>query len=372
MKLSIGFEFQCPELSILPPSAGHLNTLSILTLDDKMELYGDNPSKYKMEYKHIIESYTKSKITELLIISKSKTWSLPNNTVLTDIFNDAEFVITFKDPINTHLDELPTTIKQKIYDAFQHLMDYIQKQDLKSESLTVYEIIPGKRRRRDLHFPFKISISNDDLLFLSRHEHVKWETLPFFLQCTFGTELQHVVSLMTTLVQMYGKDTILLELDKYSRQIISPLCQSLFVLYMYHIMTQYNRKASIFIIRHLFASLLKLMNFDEFTNIFLKAVASYSLPKKIHMDPVEFAKKLYHSTVIESSKDMTLLDTQKRIKLKNRQNMADVSTFSFPNQGLHTWILFEFRHFHYLFNKLFFKKSLTEQFLSWQDIQTLK
>lgn len=382
LTLSVGFEFQTPDMAfgiadtskpycpnmIHHPSEFVSHTLFISDQGKySIKVYGDKTTN------DIVRRHLKT--------IQSRTRSFPYLTCpdtpycfsshdLVQILNDAEFVSTDTRHRRVKISDMCDFLCQQ---AVRHLSDILRlvKTFPTQKIGRVFLDHPDKRPRVFHDFPLKGSFYHHDSSILMTYDTTSLDDLFFYIQCTIGVSLKDVCTVLTTLATtrlMSGtvKDTktcqmytdIVALCDESSTHIPSDeLTRSVYVLFMYHCLTYRRRKASPFIIRHLFSGLLKILSPVQFDCL----VEHLPMTKKVRASKTEkvsyreYAQILYETRYIEYTQTLSHHDTRERLQNKMFQCVDDVSTFSFVDKGINTHILLEFRDFHHFFLSFFLK-----------------
>lgn len=375
--MNIGFEFQTPTLSFcrIDPATRRLyfkeghdvyKKTTPRNRDANIEIYGDASTD---------KTWYSAKRKDLLSLSKRYTacmfrgdheYILPLDGEPGEFLNDLEFVNTIftttEVPIKAR--DIIDYMKRTCRISLESIISFVRKNTVSDDeirSLTGIDRKPTETRERESKrrrtqaisrsaWPFgRILRLKDDICILHHDSTpVQWSRVPFYIQSTIGVPLRDAVELMIEIEQEcppagVSIKTIVQKLSYipvYSRA--SRLIKIVSTLFIYSLETRENRKASPFIIRHLFASIMKNLTDREY-NTMLSILSEYA-HESINMTDVA---RLYRTLqVIEMREDLSPKSKTRRIELKAIQRMDISTTFPLRFSALDTMILIEIRCTH--------------------------
>jgi hypothetical protein len=399
MRISIGFELQTNEMSVAYesfkdttdpiPVIYHPDTFMIHELQINQQpsiaLYGDALSQ-DTDFKKATQTikYLKDRYQDIILNDCEK---IQMNSELNNIFNDAEFIVTYDEPTEITMTTLLTFMKKKTSDAMKNITKCIHSRG----TFVPIESIKGvskrtKRIKTQTNFPFhsfyRIQNINTDMnenqILLIPISKPNLEDFSYYIQTTLGIQLENVWEVMKLLASLVietpkiiasekqkARTLIIIE-DKLdqdfpeSRLKKNKLPRILYLLFVYSfIVKKSSRKADPFIIRHHFVELLKLLNKSQF-NIMKSWLSSSYMS--------ELVQKLYETPSFISIHDGKQQTQQAYMKQKVFQSVDIVKTYSIKPDGLNTMILFEFRYWNAILNHNISKKKGTHDFIKLKEL----
>lgn len=360
MKISIGFEFQTPDLSFTQIQGNafvHPDTFLKEKITNELTVYGDAATARRKEYNRLKKTMADNSIVSFLCTIKSKIYTVTTEN-MNSILNDAEFVYT---------DETIKTVKRPdvFKYMFQRMCEALLKIDTYVSTLphfqlsSLKEVIKDKRPRHTTLFPYQVIYKDERFGFFGFDN----DSLSYNVQCTLGIEIMHIRDILCDFARLYlpyaQKDEIellqkVLDIDSQCPSSLSLLEQDVYFLFVYFCETFHHRKGAPFLIRHLFSNMLKYIpqqTFDQWVTYLPKE-------KRIHdMTLEEFARTLYKRQYISMEQNIPEDMVKKRMELKEYQKLDVSSTFHASSLSRKTLLLVEFRYFHRFIMTCFFHQE---------------
>lgn len=385
-RMNIGFEFQTPYMSFCNVEDGVLKqTMEFDSFeetnqkspDSNIIIYGDTTTDkawYVATYRKI--QAWRNAYSELRVESGGKKYSIYLDNNIQYMLNDMECVRTHftRRDVALGMEGIKDFILTQCRLALTGIVRFLGRRP-DNPILSVYGIHRTRQQqqspdgsnrrtrrkttsivnRKDFPYDRVISIGGTHAILVKDIHPVRWEEVPFYIQCTIGVPLIHAVKVMRLLEQDIGEISGELESDVRMTDIAEDLAKirgfrtkpvvikAILSLFVYSFRTSEKRKASLFIIRHLFTDLLKMMDnraFDVFSEIL------HHYDDGLAAD----ARVLYYQVMIPYSKDMSPETKTRRRSLKRLQSIDTTSTFNIEDHGKDTMILIEVRHTNALLN----------------------
>ena len=412
MRVSIGFELQTNEMSVAIESYGdttepipiiyHPNKLIVNQLQinqqPSISLYGDDLSQDndKKTYNNLIK-FLKERYQDIILNNNSNKILI--NSEINNVFNDAEFLVTYDEPKEVSIQNLLPFMKKKSSDAIKSIIHCISS---KGKFVPITNIkMTSKRTKRikaQTNFPFhsfyriqdiydlygqRNEPSYNQILFTHTNNKPKLEDMSYYIQTTLGVDLNHVWEVMRLLSDTIIETPKIIKYEKKkastlkiiedtldsnypeSKNPINRLSRILYLLFVYSFeKKRRSRKVDPFIIRHHFVELLKLLNKQQFDLMESWLADSY--------DMLVLSRKLYETPSLITLKNKQLLKDQTfhqtYMQQKRLQIVEDVGTYTIKPDGLNTMILFEFRYWNAILNHNISKKKGTHDFITLKEL----
>jgi len=356
-RISIGFEFQTPDLSVNWVSTSGViyqpTEFSRKSISDTLCVYADRPTNRRLLYKYVINQLTRKKTSSLsLRRTDGKVYTVPDIDSLTELMNDAEFIYTDVSLHKIPLSGLYDYMFHRMYKAMVEITTTLST--LEHHNLvSVYEHVDDKRPREHHSFPWKDVYRYDDICFLGVGNSP--DTIEYNIQCTLGIPLNVVRRVMVDFVETYrpfAPESVLPFLkvvndaDKDCPSHLSLFEQNVVFLFLYSCRTHSYRKKYPFLVRHIFTNIFKLLKRPVFQKIFQSLpdetirIGMKDLPVK------EYAQTLYQNDYIPYKPVMTEQQSKQRIAIKVFEEMDVSTTFPLETLTQQTPVLVEFRYFH--------------------------
>jgi hypothetical protein len=318
-----------------------------------VNIYGDAlTSNNKASFLSEVE---KGGITYWDLFIDSKPYRMSTRSAIT---NEAEFIVTYPKAVKVELNKEAFLhhIVKKQEEALLEVRKHLEKgKQSKITGLVGY--VNDSKRGRNIKVPYETLglIGTGES---ARKYYVGYKVgetlrgLKFYVQCTIGIQLEYVVWALSIFADLYSEMKVqnILEKDEIKKwKMVVEDCNqfnlshylySILVLVAYSFVSKGNRKASPFIVRHLFSEILLTLSHEEHVQIHncLKTL-DYKDGNGVTFD------KYYLNLMINGS--YYARDTQ-----KSYENMDIVKTFEYVPKGVNSIVLVEIRYFNRLLNHI--------------------
>lgn len=395
MKVSFGMEFQTSNYNIMIkkdddtvyyPSSRLNIDLADSTEGPRIEMTGDiltseamrlysgyyrqKPSPINGFYKKWRDQTATSLQLSLQIQKKQQSVQqkirIPITSDITEIFNDAEFLVTFETEEEWSTDRITiingiiTKLKMGASELEKTLTKITTKLKVSALKLLTVQSAPI-RLLTDEEFPYKAGYTvkdvEDQTYYLMSHE--KQMTLSrarFYTQITMGVSLEDIIQVMAILTDECRRCSEYLDPQdaeqlKIFPEIIAKIAQtvgiqiisshrivySVLVLFIYSFRTKDNRKAAPFIVRHSMVHILKLLKPEQFV-LLREWIVLFG-----DVEFAQYTQKLFNYLQI------SVLDDRKAMyqEIVQHQHLTQTTIFKFQDNI----ILLEFRYIYALLER---------------------
>lgn len=425
-QINCGFELQSPDLNL---GFIHHDELFCPTefmtwfLDNKKDfsVYGDSDTGQTQTTKRRLFQHFKDHPPINLVYTSKKDEEFQANIFfhrknILSFLNDAEFIVTYKNLENIESTELHF-ILYLVLQSFQAVKKVTNFLSQKTQSFTLTKETSSKQTISSKRFlrsssgfktkdwPFKkafrvktkfiqeqletfrrvqgttLPLGLENMVFYTKDPEYEPETSHFYIQATIGLPLPKVWEIMVIISKMAKKTDFLtdndladinyiLEINAFYQARLEiktndPLLFYLAPLVHYWIHSKENRKSHGFLIRHFMAHLLKLLSKEQLED--LKQLDEFIAR---HHDLVD---TLWREDIFppnqQRGQEMQL--REKRIILKELENIMTSKIFPVHLQGLNTFVLVELRYLNHVLNYLLNPKVKKARLLSLQDLKRI-
>jgi hypothetical protein len=400
MRISIGFELQTNEMSVAYEFLKPTESLPIFFHPEQfvmgklqthkspmISLYGDSlsqPEDFKNATQFI--KFLRDRYSSILL---NDSYQIIVNSKINNMFNDAEFIVTYSKPTNVDIKDLFKYMKKKSRDAIQIIIEYISSHSTFIPIQTIKAKTKGTGRiKAQKNFPFQnfYRLSGEDQThILFTRDGKKLDLTSFYFQTTLGVDLENVWDVMLSLSNMILDTPTIIKSEKQkvmklkeidteldihfpeNRLKKNKLSRTLYLLFVYSFLQKKGtRKEYPFIIRHHFVELLKLLNKDQYDLFNTWLESSYPFL-------IQLSNKLYEAPSLITFREKQQNKNNNRfqqalMKQKILQSVDTVGTYPIKPEGLNTIILFEFRYWNALLNYDISKKKGTHEFISLHEL----
>jgi len=403
MEITLGMEFQTPDYNVMVLSDQnkilyYYSVKKNIELSDdtpSIDMTGDAPTSQKIKFfngeginpeQYFYNQWIQQKASQVQItlnIQKQavpKKFKIPINESILQIFNDAEFLITFTNIEKWEVDRLSVIngIINKLKMGSRDLEKTLKEKTTKLKVGSLKLLSTQNTQIRNLtsgEFPYKAGYSLTDLdqetyFLLSHQSGMTLSKAQFYTQITMCVSLMDIIKVMAILTdeckrhfnkldpndqqQLLIFPTIIEELVKIigNKALIKQFSSSyiICILLIYSFRTRKNRKASPFLIRHYMVNLINLLSELE-QEIMGEWINSFQ-----DDEMTDYTSFIYANLRLQRD------PKQLKSMMDQHQNNFTSTIFSLKNQ----FICFEFRYLYALL-----KAWTGEELCTFQELKTI-